>query len=135
MSNWVLPTVGYILTLGFLGVTVKLALRTITWQQIVLFVPIAYVLVSLGLVLLGGTRLPLNVGGAWAALTAVLASSGLILFFVALRYGDASKVVPISSAYPIVTVLASAALLSERITLTRGIGTAVVVVGHILLGR
>ncbi len=135
MPGWVLPTVGYILLLGAGGVTAKLALRTITWEQVVLWVPVAYVVFSVILVVFKGTRFPLGVGGGWAAATAFAASSALILFFYALTKGPASQVTPATSAYPVVTVIGSALFLSEKITLVRGVGTALVVAGVVLLSR
>jgi uncharacterized membrane protein len=135
MAGWVLPALAYVVLLGAGGVTAKLALRTISWQQLVLWVPIAYIVVSVGLVLLGGTRFPLGGGGAWAAATAACASSALVLFFYALTKGPASQVTPATSAYPVVTVVGSAMFLAEKITLVRGIGTALVVLGVVLLSR
>jgi len=135
MSGWILPVIAYIVLLGAGGVTAKLALRTISWQQLVLWVPIAYVVVSAGLMVLGGTRFPLGGGGAWAAATAVCVSFALVLFFYALTKGPASQVAPATSAYPIVTVIGSAVFLAEKLTLVRGIGTALVVLGVVLISR
>ena len=42
---------------------------------------------------------------------------------------------PATSAYPVVTVIGSALFLSEKITLVRGIGTALVIAGVVLLSR
>jgi transporter family protein len=58
-----------------------------------------------------------------------------ILIFVALDRGPASQVVPVTAAYPVITLIGSALFLSERITVVRGIGTALVVVGVALLSR
>jgi bacterial/archaeal transporter family protein len=135
MAGWTLPTIGYILILGAAGITAKLALRTITWEQLVLWVPVAYIFFSALLAVFKGTTFPLGVGGGWAAATAFAAASSLILFFYALTKGDASQVAPASSAYPVVTVIGSALFLSEKITLVRGIGTALVVAGVILVSR
>ena len=135
MAGWILPALAYVVLLGAGGVTATLALRTISWQQLVLWVPIAYLVVSAGLMLLGGTRFPFGVGGAWAAATAACASSALVLFFYALTKGPASQVAPATSAYPVVTVIGSALFLAEKITLVRGIGTALVVLGVVLLSR
>lgn len=135
MAGWVLPTIGYIVILGAGGVTAKLALRTITWEQLVLWVPVAYIFFSLLLLIVRGTTFPLGVGGGWAAVTAFAAASSLILFFYALTKGPASQVTPATSAYPIVTVIGSALFLGEKITLVRGIGTALVVLGVVLLSR
>ena len=135
MAGWIPPTILYIFILGAGGVTAKLALRTITWEQLVLWVPIAYIVFSVLLVVFRGATLPVGVGGAWAAVTAFAASSALILFFYALTKGPASQVTPATSAYPVVTVIGSALFLSEKITLVRGIGTALVVAGVVLLSR
>ena len=135
MAAWVPPTIAYILVLGAAGVTAKLALRTISWEQLVLWVPVAYIIFSAVLMIFRGARFPLGVGGGWAAATAFAASSALILFFYALTKGPASQVTPATSAYPIVTVIGSAAFLSEKLTLVRGLGTALVVAGVVLLSR
>jgi bacterial/archaeal transporter family protein len=135
MQSWLLPTLGYIVTLGAAGVTTKLALRTITWQQLVLWVPLVYAAFSIAFVAFSGARLPFGAGGAWALLTAVLAASALILFFVALTRGQASRIVPATSAYPVVTLLGSALFLSESITLARIAGTALVIAGVVLISR
>jgi len=135
MTSWILPALGYVVLLGAAGVTAKVALRTITWEQVVLWVPVAYLVFALVFVIFKGTSFPLNVGGAWAAVTAFCAAAALVLFFYALTKGPASQVVPATSAYPVVTVIASAIFLSEKITLIRGVGTALVVAGVVLLSR
>ncbi len=135
MASWIPPTIAYIVILGSGGVTAKLALRTITWEQLVLWVPIAYIVFSAIFVVFNGARLPLGVGGAWAAATAFAASAALILFFYALTKGPASQVTPATSVYPVVTVIGSALFLAEKITLVRSVGTALVVLGVVLLSR
>ena len=135
MPGWVLPTLLYIVILGAAGVTAKLALRTISWEQLVLWVPVAYIVFCILLVAFRGATFPLGVGGAWAAATAFAAAAALILFFYALTKGPASQVTPATSAYPVVTVIGSALFLSEKITLVRSIGTALVILGVVLLAR
>lgn len=135
MASWVLPTLGYIVLLGAAGVTSKLALRTISWEQLVLWVPVAYIVFSIALAAGRGARFPLGVGGAWAALTGICAAASLILLFVALTRGDASQIVPAGSAYPVITLIGSALFLSESITTMRIAGTALVVAGVILISR
>jgi uncharacterized membrane protein len=135
MAGWIPPTIVYIFVLGAGGVTAKLALRTITWEQLVLWVPVAYVFFCILLVAFRGASFPVGVGGAWAAVTAFAAAAALILFFYALTKGPASTVTPATSAYPIVTVIGSALFLAEKLTLVRGIGTALVILGVVLLSR
>jgi transporter family protein len=135
MGGWIVPALGYIVVVGAAGVTTKLALRTISWQQLVLWVPIVYGVFAVGFAVFTGARLPVGAGGGWALLTAVFAASGLILFFVALAHGDASQVVPATSAYPVVTLIAAALFLSESITVGRIAGTALVGAGLVLISR
>ena len=63
MGGWVLPALLYIVFLGASGVTTKLALRTISWEQMVLLVPIVYIGISIVL-LATGTHFPLGTGEA-----------------------------------------------------------------------
>jgi transporter family protein len=135
MAQWIAPTLGYVLLLGAAGVTAKVALRTITWQQLVLWLPVAYLLFAVYVIAFQGQRFPFGAGGGWAALTAVGMSAALILLFYALTKGEASKIVPASSAYPVVTLAGAAIFLAESITLLRVVGTALVIGGVILLSR
>jgi bacterial/archaeal transporter family protein len=135
MSGWVLPAAGYLLLLGALGVTLKLALRDVEWQQVVLWAPIFYGLFAIGSVVLSGTRLPLGAGAWWALASGFCLAAAGVLIFVALDRGPASQVVPLTSAYPVVTLVGSALFLSEKITVVRGVGTALVVVGVAMLSR
>ena len=58
MAGWIAPAIAYVVLLGAGGVTAKLALRTITWQQLVLWVPIAYLVVSARALVLRGHDIP-----------------------------------------------------------------------------
>jgi len=54
---------------------------------------------------------------------------GMWTYYAVLKIGATSKVVPIAASYPLVTVLLSALILKEGITLERVIGTALIVSG------
>ena len=118
MAGWLLPALGYVVTVGIAGITTKIALRTITWQQLVLWVPVAYTVLAVILYLVYHKPMVLGAGGGWAIVTAFAAAGGLICFFYALSKGDASVVVPTTSAYPVVALAGGAIFLSESITLT-----------------
>jgi len=70
---------------------------------------------------LGAIGLAVNVSGAYA-------------FSFALEQGLASLVVPISSAYPLVTVVLAIAILKERVSRIQVVPLVVVVLGLILVG-
>ena len=131
--TWILPALGYAVTLGALGVTTKFALRSLPWQKLVVWAAICYAVTAAGLTGFAGVRLHASFDSAMAALSGALAVSGLILIFLALGHEEVSRVIPVTSSYPLLTLAFSAAFLSERITLVRGFGTALIVVGVVLL--
>lgn len=134
MSTWLLPTALYTVALGVVGVTSKVALRALSWQELLIWTGASYVVVT-AILLLYGTRLQLHTGveGAMAASTAVIAPVAMLLLFVALNAGGAARVIPITSAYPIVTVGLAAVFLKEPVTLMALGGVVLVVAGVALL--
>jgi transporter family protein len=54
---------------------------------------------------------------------------GLWTYYHALKLGGASLVVPITATYPLITVLLSWLILQESLTVSRVLGTALIVVG------
>jgi len=70
---------------------------------------------------LGATTLALNVCGVFA-------------FSFALNAGLASLVVPISSAYPLVTVMLAVALLHEKLDRLHMIALIFIIIGLIMIG-
>jgi bacterial/archaeal transporter family protein len=97
----------------------------------------------IGLCLLG----TVTFSGAWKEVAGVdLRSLGLLLaggllagllaqvmYFAALRGGQASQIVPFTAAYPLVTMVLSVLLLREPVTLPRAAGAVCVAVGVLLL--
>ncbi len=133
MAGWLLPALGYVLLVGIAGITTKVALRTIEWQQVVYWVPVAYVVLSAILWLVYQKPMVLGTGGGWAIVTAFAAAGGLICFFYALSKGDASVVVPATSAYPVIALIGGAIFLAEDITVPKVIGTLLVIAGVVVI--
>jgi transporter family protein len=132
-AKWLVPTLVYVVVLGALGVTTKIALRTVSWQDLLLWTTAGYVLVAAFLLISGQTGFHWEAGSWWVVLSAALTISALITLYLALGAGEASKVIPVSAAYPAVTVLLSAATLSEHVSLARLGGLALVVGGVVVL--
>ena len=130
---WLGPTLYYVLAVGGLGVTSKLALRSLAWQDVILWSGIGYVLVASFLVIVGQAGVRASTNTWWAALSAALAISSLIALYLALGHGDATKVAAISAGYPAVTAVIAAATLGEALTVARIAGIALVVGGVVLL--
>jgi bacterial/archaeal transporter family protein len=135
VGDWLLPSLAYAVTLGALGVATKLALRSLPWQELVVWAAACYAIVAVLLITVQGVRLHLSFDGGMAALAGAMAVLGLVLIFVALGRGEVSKVIPVTSSYPLLALLFSAVVLSERITITRAIGAVLIVVGVIVLSR
>lgn len=131
--GWVLPIMWYVVALGAVGVTTKLALRTLSWQDLILWVGVGYVLVAGILLALGQAKWRFVGDTSWALVTTGLVISSLIALYIALGNAEASKVIPVSAAYPAVTLFLSALVLSERVSVARVAGAGLVVVGVVVL--
>ena len=127
-----MPTLVYIFAAGALGVTTKLALRDVTWQVLIMWSGIGYVVVGMFMLITGATQVEFADGTGWAALGAAVGISALFALFVALTNGEAGAVVPVSAAYPVVTLILAAIFLSESITIAKA-GGAVLVIGGVVM--
>ncbi len=134
-GRWLLPALVFVLFTGLLGVTIKLALRHVEWPYILLWTGIVYSVLAVITLATGHATLSLGPGIGWAALSGLFAAIGLIGSFVALRHADAVVAVPVMSTYPVVTVIASVAILSEAISGPRIVGILLILAGVIVLAR
>jgi transporter family protein len=134
-ASWLIPASGYVAVVGVLGILTKLALRHVSWTDMVVSTALVYGCAAGALVLSGSGDFRLGRGGAIALAAGVCAAGGLTLSFIALRHADASRAVPFMSAYPVVTVVLAVLLLSESVSLSQGVGIALVLAGVVLLGR
>ena len=108
----------------------KLALRTLSWGDVLVGV---YVVAAVVMLALGRAGVHSESNTWWALLSGILVASALILFYLAIESGEASKVVPISAAYQAVTLVVSAIFLSEDISLLRVAGLVLVIGGVVML--
>jgi bacterial/archaeal transporter family protein len=86
--------------------------------------------VSAIMLLFGQADVRVGRGLFWVLLSAVLPAIGL---YLALGNGKAGTVAAVSAAYPIVTLVLAAAFLAEGLTVARGAGAGLVVVGVVVL--
>jgi len=71
---------------------------------------------------------------AFIGLEGIFASLiGHFAYYYALRLGETSRIVPIAAAFPIITVIAAALFLSEKITLLKGSGILLILAGVFLI--
>src|SRR5262249_8448936 len=115
------------------GITTKLALRDVPFGDVVAWTCVVYA--ALGVVVLGTRSGSVSggTGGLFAALTGACAAGALVFTLLALRTGRASQAVPVMAAYPLVTVAAAVAVLSERVSLGHALGIGLNVVGLVVL--
>ena len=132
-THWLIPTAAYVAAVGGLGVVSKLALRTLTWRDLLAWMGVGYAGIVAILLALGDAKLQFVGDTFWAVASAVLVVGGLILLYEALASGDASKVIPVSSAYPAVTLVLSGLVLSESVSLAAVAGVCLVVAGVIVI--
>jgi bacterial/archaeal transporter family protein len=132
-ARWLVPTLAYVVTLGALGVTSKLALRSMGWQDLVVWTAAAYAVGALVILALGKGSFAGGPDLGWALVSAVIVVSSLVLLYIALGNGEASKVVPITAAYPAVTLIGAALFLSESITAGKVAGMLLVLAGVVVL--
>ena len=71
--------------------------------------------------------------GAMAGSALLGAALGQAAYYVALRHTDASRVVPVVAAYPLVAVLLAALLVHETLTWPKLLGAALIVGGVALI--
>jgi uncharacterized membrane protein len=132
-ASWLAPALVYVVILGALGVTSKLALRTLSWHDLLLWTAVAYLLVAAVLLLLGEASFQIDGNFGWTALSAIIAPSALILLYVAVGNGEASRVFTVTAAYPAATLALAAIFLSESITLAKVGGMLLVLSGVVLI--
>lgn len=132
IALWLVPALAFVLIVGSLGVFSDLALEHLVWQEMVVWVAAVYAVVATVTALVI-PRLQLIPSAAFGAASGILAASAMAALFLALGAGEVSRVIPITSSYPVVTGLLAALILSERVTLGRLAGTLLVIAGVIII--
>jgi len=73
-------------------------------------------------------------GFSFIALEGVCASLiGHFAYYYALKLGETSKVVPITSAFPVVTIILAMVFLAEKMTVFKGAGITLILAGIYLI--
>lgn len=72
-------------------------------------------------------------GASYALVAGVLGAFALIFFNMAIKEGNAIVVVPVTSLYPVVTVVLSYLILSEKLTFTKGLGIILALIAIVLV--
>ena len=103
----------------FIGVTIRNTIVTIALLMLTFLLGKGRALIELE----GRSIFIFGLSGLMAGLL------GMWTYYTALKIGPTSKIVPISACYPLITAILSVLILKEGLTLLRGIGTTLIVIG------
>jgi transporter family protein len=120
---------------GFWGLFTKMATFHLPARSVYLLCILVYLPIAVFLIFSPGLTLPWHpVGWAAAVGAGFCTATGLLCYFQALAAGgQASVVVPLTSLYPVVTVILSLLFLKEGLTLRQGVGLILAMVAVWLL--
>jgi transporter family protein len=128
MPKWLVFALAAIFWWGLFGFLAKVGSERVSPIQMYLF----FVIGMIPLVVIAIFRLRRKVetdrrGASYGMLNGVFAGLGLLAYYAAMEGGKASIVGPVTSLYPLVTVILAVALLKERLNRVQlmGIGLAI----------
>jgi len=132
--NWLLLSIITIISWGFVGFFLKLASNYSHWTEIYIVSNLALFVVSLLIYI--SQKPAINVGSSgfnYAMIGGIMMSLSAITFYLAIQLGKAIIVIPLTSLYPVVTIVLSYLILHEKISLTKGFGIILAVVALVLV--
>ena len=132
--NWLVLSIITIITWGFVGFFLKLASNYSHWTGIYVVSNLAILVVSL--LIYVSQKPSISVGSPgfnYAMIAGIMMALSAISFYVAIEVGKAIIVIPLTSLYPVVTIVLSYLILHEQISLTKGVGIALALVALVLV--
>ena len=114
LADWRVLTVAYVLVFGLWGFLAKIGTSHLNWQTVTLLVVITNTVVVVFLCLPGFQWSWSSTHGL-CILAGLMAGVGSVLFYKALSIAPASRVIPISSQYILVTAALTVLFLHEPI--------------------
>lgn len=138
MELWLVLSIIVIVVWGFWGFALKYASLSLEWYHVYVASAMGalsvYLIATLALAYLGKLSTPATLKGLAVAVTGgLLGALGGLMLVVALRMGEASIVVPLTSVYPAVTAILSIILLGEDVTVKKILGVTLAILAVILL--
>lgn len=133
-DDWIIFSIIALVLWGFWAFFPKLATRYMDPKSVLIWEVVGFILVGMIILFFFGIKADTNPKGIFfAILTGVVGVIATLLFMYAISKGKASVVVTMTALYPIVTLVLSALILKETITLKQGIGILFALVGIILM--
>jgi len=133
MPQWVILSFISLALWGVWGLFAKLAAKNLSPQSLMVFSGIGGLVITFVVLASLNFRPGVHAKGvALALLAGLVGSLGTIPFLYAISKGKASIVVPMTALYPLVTIILSALILREAITLNQGLGILFALIAIIL---
>ncbi len=135
--SWLAWSLLALATWGVWGILPKIALQGMSWQQLLVFGSFSSFAVSLVVLAIVRPTLAVPLETLLPAIAAgLLGSVGVIATFLALSQGGkASVVIPLTAAYPVITVILSIAFLREEAEPTKLAAVVLFVIATVLVAR
>ncbi|MCF8070485.1 MAG: EamA family transporter [Desulfobacterales bacterium] len=136
MNHWLFQSLLVTVMWGFWGFTGKIASRSISSQNLLLFASIGSIVVYPVYMILYAKHFQFswnNPDCYLAILGGLIGAFGSLFFYLAISSGEVSRVVAITAAYPAITVLLAWMFLHEPMSLLKGAGLLLTLVGVYLL--
>ncbi len=132
--NWIVSSLVALICWGLWGFFTKLASRYLDWTQILLISSVVSLLTATVVFLVGKPQIDTHSPGfVYALLAGATGALALVAFYNAVGTGSVSIVVPLTALYPVVTIVLSFLILSERISPLKGLGLALALAAIVLL--
>lgn len=121
--NWLFASLVALIGWGLWGVLIRLASNYWNWSQIFVVSSIATIVTSLAVFVFAKPQInALSPGFGYSLLAGVAGALAVVAFYSAMGGGKAMIVVPLTALYPIVTIIVSYLVLSEKIKPLQGVG-------------
>lgn len=124
---------GALVLFGFWGFVAKIATDAAGSKFVFVFAQIPYILIAGAMLVVTGPYALKWTALRWTLLGGALGAFGVLCFFLALDRMPAGRVVPMTAAYPALTIVLSWLVLGERLTPRHIAGVLFALVGIALL--
>jgi transporter family protein len=131
--HWLTYTLLSTLLYGLWGFFSKLATKYIDPNSVLVYQALGAMLVEFAFIASSGWKWQVNIQGIlYGILVGITGIVATLFFFFALSKNSASVVLPLTSLYPLVTVILAFLILKEPITLKQSIGILLAIVALVL---
>ena len=136
--DWKLYSLGALLLWGIWGFLGKMGSRDLTPKQLLTYSVLGFSLALPFLLWWAGRELLQVASGralSIAVLTGLVSAGASLCYYLAISKGDVSRIVAMTSVYPVITCVLSVIFLGEHLSWSEGLGIALCLAGVLLLVR